>query len=266
MFSKKWLVLTVALVLVGMLASACEPETVVETVTVVVTEEVEVPGEEVEVVVTATPGPEEDEPTPEPVQRQGAWLDSVIISEEPSSDSAVTRIEAGDIDVYAYNIAEPDIADRIFESDSLAYQTSYGNYNEITFNPAGPELEDGSLNPFAVPAIREAMNWLIDRSYIAQEISGGLARPRFVPINYASKDSAVLADVISAIELKYAYDPERANEVITAEMENLGAEMVDGVWQYNGEPVELIGLIRNEDERLEIGDYVANILEDIGFT
>jgi peptide/nickel transport system substrate-binding protein len=76
----------------------------------------------------------------------------------------------------------------------------------------------------------------------------------------------VLAPEIAAIELKYAHDPEMAEQVITEEMENLGAELVDGVWQYNGEPVELIALIRTEDERLEIGDYVSNLLEDIGFT
>jgi peptide/nickel transport system substrate-binding protein len=247
-----------------MVLTACAtptPETIVETVVETIEVEVEVPVEvEVEVPVEVIV-----EVTPEPEDRQGAWLDTVIMSEEPDSNSAVTRIEVGDIDVYAYNIAEPDVADRIFAADNIEYQKAYGNYNEITFNPI-LEFEDGSLNPFGVPAIREAMNWLIDRDYIAQEISGGLARPRFVPINFASKDSALLADVIAGIELTYAYNPEKADEVITAEMEALGAEKVDGIWQDNGEPVEIIGLIRTEDERLEIGDYVSNILEDIGFT
>ena len=70
-----------------------EGETMVETVEVekVVTEEVIV---EVEV-----------EATPEPVTRQGGWLDTIIVVEEPSSDAAVTRLEVGDLDVYAYNIS-----------------------------------------------------------------------------------------------------------------------------------------------------------------
>ena len=208
------------------------------------------------------------EATPVPVTRTGAWLDMVVFVEEPNSDAAVTRLEVGDIDVFAYNVSEPDVAARIFDSEALVYETAYGNYNEITFAPsAGPEFaETGALNPFYSPKIREAMNWLIDRDYICQEITGGLAVPRFVPINYASKDSAVLADVIAAIALKYAHNPDKAVEVISAEMEALGAEMVDGKWNYNGEPVVLIGLIRTEDERLEIGDYVSNLLEDIGFT
>jgi peptide/nickel transport system substrate-binding protein len=41
---------------------------------------------------------------------------------------------------------------------------------------------------------------------------------------------------------------------------------VGGVWQYEGAPVEIIILIRTEDTRREIGDYVGNQLEDIGFT
>ncbi len=62
MFSKKWLVLASLLLVVGILFSACQPETIVETIieTVIVTKEVagETIEVEVEVVVTATPAPE----------------------------------------------------------------------------------------------------------------------------------------------------------------------------------------------------------------
>jgi peptide/nickel transport system substrate-binding protein len=93
-----------------------------------------------------------------------------------------------------------------------------------------------------------------------------LAIPRWTAFNIASADYARLADVARGLELKYAYDKDKAQEVIGAEMEKLGATLVDGKWQYNGAPVELIVLIRTEDERRDIGDYVANQLEDIGFT
>ncbi len=285
MFSNKKLAIIVVLLMIApMVLAACgataepivetvivEGEKIIETVVVEQTKIVTEAGEEVVKVETVIVEKEtiiEVTPTPEPAPvRTGAWLDTVIFSEEPDSDAAVTRLEVGDIDVFAYNIAEPDIAARIFDSTSLVYETAYGNYNEITFMPStNPEFNDGRLNPFYSDKIREAMNWLIDRDYIAQEISGGLAVPRFVPINYASKDSALLADKIAAIALKYAYDPDRAVGVIDEEMVNLGAEKVDGKWYYNGEPVVLIGLIRVEDERLEIGDYLSNLLEDIGFT
>jgi len=282
MFSSKKLAILVLFVMIAPLVlAACgptpEPQVIIETVkeTVVVEGEVQEVVKEVTKIVEQTVVEEktivetqvvEVTAVPETVERTGTWVDTVVMVEEPSSDAAVTRLEAGDIDVFAYNIAEPDIAQRVFDSTSLKYETAYGNYNEITFNPSGPTFNDGRLNPFSNPKIREAMNWLIDRDYIAQEISGGLARPRYVAVNFASKDSALLADVISAVELKYAHNQEKAVEVISAEMEAMGATMTDGKWTYNGEPVVLIALIRVEDERLEIGDYLSNVLEDIGFT
>ncbi len=273
MYKKLALVLGL-LVVASMALAACQPAPVAEpeTITVVETVVVETEGETVVETVEVEKVVEvekivEVEAEPEPVDRDGGWLDTVIFVEEPETDAAISRLEAGDIDVYAYNISEPDPAQRIFDSEVLAYQTAYGNYNDLTFMPStAAEFTDGRLNPFFSDKIREAMNWLVDRAYIADEITGGMAVPRFVPINYASKDAAVLADAIAAIALKYAHNPDKAVEVITAEMEALGAEMVDGKWQYNGEPVVLIGLIRVEDERLEIGDYVSNLLEDIGFT
>ncbi len=271
--NKKLILVLGLLVVVAMALAACqqapaEPETITVVETVVVEKEgetiVETVEVEKEVVVTEVV---EVEVQPEMPERYGSWVDTVIMVEEPNSDAAISRLEAGDLDVYAYNISEPDIAQRIFDSEALKYYTSYGNYNEFTFNPAGPELDDGQLNPFWSSKIREAMNYLIDRDYIAQEISGGMARPRFTTINYASKDSALLAADIAAINLKYAYNPEKGKQMVEEEMVALGAEKdADGKWTYNGEPVVLVGLIRVEDERLEIGHYFANILEDLGFT
>ena len=252
---KRTLIL-LSILIVGALALSACGEAAVETV--VVEKEGETVVETVEVVV-------EVEPTPEPVTRTGAWLDTVIFVEEPSPDSAVTRLLAGDLDVYAFSISEAPIAERIYAEEDLSYYTSYGSFNEITFNPV-LELEDGSLNPFGDPQIREAMNMLIDRDYIVQEITGGMAVPRYVDVQLASADYARFADVIAEMSIKYAHNPDKAEEIISGRMVELGAELVDDVWTYNGEPVEIVALIRIEDERLEIGDYISNLLEDIGFT
>lgn len=198
--------------------------------------------------------------------RTGAWVDEVVVTEEPSAAAAITRLEAGELDVYAFGISDPAIYQRILSSPRLGFERSFGSYTELTFNPAGPVFENGKLNPFAVPRIREAMNWLIDRDYIAQEIHGGLAVPRYFPITNAFPDYARLADVMRRLELEYAHNPEKARAIITEEMNKLGARLVGGKWHYQGEPVQLILLIRTEDERRQIGDYVATLLEGLGFT
>lgn len=199
-------------------------------------------------------------------ERTGAWVDEIIAVQEPSTDAAVLQLEIGGLDIYASTVSNPEIAARVDASPNLTGPRSFGSYTELTFNPAGPEFEDGRLNPFAVPRIREAMNWLIDRDFIVQEIYGGLAVPKYFPITAAFPDYARLVDVVRALEIRYAHNPELAREVITEEMRALGAELVGGRWQYRGQPVDIIVLIRPEDERREIGDYVASLLENLGFT
>jgi peptide/nickel transport system substrate-binding protein len=266
-----WLVLS-SLLVVSLILSACQTptpevitqpgETIVETV--IITEIVEgTPVERiVTVVVTPEPAPEV---TPAPIDRQGAWLDTITVVEEPSADAAVSRLEAGDIDIHAFQVTNPEVARAVEASAALRGIESFGSYSELTFNPVGPEFGAGDLNPFSVPRIREAMNWVIDRVYIAEEIHGGMAVPRWHAFNNASNDYAMLADVATALEIEYAYNPERGRQVITEEMEALGAELVNGAWQYNGAPVEIRILIRTEDERRDIGDYVGTVLEDLGF-
>jgi peptide/nickel transport system substrate-binding protein len=266
--SKIWLAAT-TLIILSMVLGACAPATPepvqpgVTEVEVIITEIVE----GTPVVITATPPPPE-EPTPvPPTDRTGAWLDTVIFIEEPSADAAITRLEVGDIDVYAFTVANPEVAARVAASPALKGWASFGSYNEFTFNPVGPVFEGtGKLNPFSVPRMREAVNWLIDRDFIAQEVAGGMAVPRWHSLNNASNDYALLADVAKALERIYAYDIELAREVMAEEMTALGAELVGGLWQYEGEPVEIILLIRTEDERRQIGDYLGNQLEEVGFT
>ena len=272
--SKKIQIVINVMVPLSMILAACvQPtaetivETVIETVEVAgetVVETVEVAGETIiETVVVI----EEIVPTPvPPTKRHGGWLDEVIMS-LVSANSAVTQIDAGVIDIYASNLSTPqDLA--AIEEAGLLRSEQFGMYYELTFNPAGPTFEaTGKLNPFHNKKIREAMNWLVDRDYINQEVYGGSGVPKFTSIVSGFPDYARNVEIIRALESKYQYDFERAQVVITAEMEAMGATMTDGKWTYEGEQVELIFLIRNDSDgtRVSIGDYVSNQLEDIGF-
>ena len=211
---------------------------------------------------TPTPIP----PTPTPIARNGAWVDSLVFTVQEDADVAVSQLESQDIDIYAYTVSDPELFKKVKDNPDLTYAESFGSYTELTFNPVGPEYGDGELNPFSDPKIREAVNWLIDRDYVVQEIYGGLAVPKFLPITSAFPDYARYVDTVRALEAKYAYNEDKAKQVIEEEMKKLGAEMVDGKWTYNGNPVVIKFVIRTEDERKETGDYIANQFEKVGFT
>ncbi len=198
---------------------------------------------------------------------RGPWVDEISFFIEIDEAKAVDMLLKGDMHVYFRDIRDPELFRRVRESPDLQYVFSYGLYFELTFNPVGPEFPaTGKLNPFAVPRIREAMNYLVDRSYIASEIMAGMAVPRYTVLTPAFPDYARYADTVKQIEKEYAYNFEKARQIITEEMRKLGAELRDGKWYYKGEPVTLIFLIRVEDQRRQIGDYVASQLEKLGFT
>ena len=241
-------------------SSADEGEQVTET-----TE----PGDEQETAEESADGQEqtasETQATETASASTGQLVDQVTIIEESDVARAVDRMEANEVQVYAAGTSEPSIRDEVRASENLASYTSYGSYSELTFNPVGPTFETGGFNPFSNKRIREAMNWLIDREYVASELYGGLAQPRYTALTTAFPDYARLVDVARQLEIEYSYDMDQAEQVIADEMQSMGAELVDGTWHYEGEPVTLKFLIRTEDERREVGDYVSNQLEEIGF-
>ncbi len=199
-------------------------------------------------------------------RQRGSLVDSIVFVRESEYGRAISRLKAGTMHIMGDGRSDPEMYRRIQNSPKLGSEISYGSYGALSFNPVGPTFPTtGKLNPFSVPKIREAMNRLIDREHIAQEIFGGLAVPRYFPISSVFPDYARLADVARTLELRYEHDPAAAEATIAREMEKLGAQRIEGHWMYEGEQVEVILLIRVEDARREVGDYVANLLEGIGF-
>ncbi|NIN67105.1 MAG: hypothetical protein GTO63_20900, partial [Anaerolineae bacterium] len=135
----------------------------------------------------------------------------------------------------------------------------------IKLNPV--PRTDGKFNPFTIREIREAMNWLIDREFIADEIYGGLGFPHIVLFHPKEPDYGRLAGYIAGVEAQYGYDPSKADSVITQAMQAAGATKVGGKWQHGGEPVTITFIIRTSPTpRTRYGEYIAGLMEGLGFT
>src|SRR5688500_11075691 len=210
---------------------------------------------------TATEAPTEVPPT----ERHGGWLDEIDVS-VVDGDSAISQIQAGAIDFFSFNLASS--AYPAIKEAGLPATQSLGGYYGISLNPA-VFTDTTQLNPFSNRKIREALNWLIDRNYVNQEIFAGGSLPKLLPITTQLIEYTNLIETARALEAKYTFNVEKAKEVIDAEMSGMGAELgADGKWQFNGAPVTLIFLIRSDGDgtRQPIGDYVSNQLESAGFT
>jgi peptide/nickel transport system substrate-binding protein len=200
--------------------------------------------------------------------RHGGWVDEIVMSVVNES-FAVAGIQNSIIDIFAGKLSSATDVAAVMAS-GLPYAESMGVYYDITLNPSGPIFSGtGKLNPFADAKIREALNWLIGRNYINTSIYGGIGIPKFLPITSDGPDYARYVDTVRAVETKYGYDFLKAKQIITTEMFALGAtQNASNKWIYNGQPVTLIFIIRNDGDgtRKLYGDYIADQLQSIGFT
>lgn len=173
---------------------------------------------------------------PEPVSppaHNGAWVDRVTLEIE-DGEAAISRLQSGDLDVYADGLSDADLFDTVQADPDLHYYLAAGLFDELTFNPVGPFFPGtGELNPFALPAIREAMNWAIDRSYIVGSIYGGMGYERYTCVgtqtgDYINRYPALLA----ATEANYAYDFDKADAAIEAAMLTIPGVTREGDGKY----------------------------------
>ncbi len=174
-------------------------------------------------------------------------------------DRAPLDLLAGDMDLYYYNLkitAAKELQDenvRLFESPATTIS--------LILNPA--PAPEGQLNPLALPAVRQALQFLVDREFVAREIYQGQAVPMLTNVSPTDYDYLTIFNQVN--ELGIAYDPEYARREIEAAMEAAGAELVDNVWHFNERPVTLKFIVRVEDERREVGNLVQNALQEAGF-
>src|SRR5258706_11240720 len=129
--------------------------------------------------MTEVPAAATEAPTAAATTRHGGWLDEIDYSVVDSA-SAISQIQAGAIDFYSFILASD--AYPAIKTAGLPSAKSAGAYYGISLNPA--VFTDAKvLNPFSNRKIREALNWLIDRNYVNQEIYAGGSLPKLFPVS-----------------------------------------------------------------------------------
>ena len=128
-------------------------------------------------------------------------------------------------------------------------------------------LDDGAnvnSNPFSISELRFALNYLVDRNLIVNELIGGYGRTMISNYGAFAADYLSIIDELESFHFKY--NPSLANQLITKELEKAGAEKIDGTWYHDEKQVEITFFIRSDDPvRKSIGEILSSELEKIGF-
>src|SRR5260221_10518245 len=199
------------LVLLSMVLTACAPAAATATEAPAATTEQPAATE----APTAAPT---EIPTAAPTTRHGGWLDEIEYSVVDSA-SAISRLQAGAIDFYSFTLASDSYP--AIKSAGLPTTKSVGGYYGISLNPA-VFTDKNVLNPFSDRKIREAMNWLIDRNYVNQEIYAGGSLPKVFTNTTQFTQYTNLFSTARALESKYAYNLYKTKELIKSEKPRLG--------------------------------------------
>jgi peptide/nickel transport system substrate-binding protein len=175
-------------------------------------------------------------------------------------DQAPIEITQDKMDLYLYGLKAAG-AEELAGAEGVRVIQAPASTLSLILNPA--PAREGELNPFAIPEIRRAVQYLVDREFIAGDIYGGRAVPMISHVSPLDYDELTIFETVRRSGIRY--DPEFANALIAEQMEAAGATRDQGVWTFEGRPVMLKIIVRVEDERRDVGDLFRAALEGAGF-
>ena len=197
--------------------------------------------------------------TTEVFASENTYFDSVTFIQYLDENTALEEVRNGNLDMYYYRIS----ADRLENTKSRegldVFDSTGGSYS-ILVNPAEAE----KFNPFSIKEVRFALNYLVDRKLIVNELMAGYGAPM---ISYYSPFDPEYLTIIEQLEsFNFRYNPTLAEEIISKNLTDRGATKINGIWQMDGQPIEIIFFIRSDDPvRKSIGEILSSELEKIGF-
>jgi len=213
----------------------------------------------------------------------GPVPDEVIIHGYSNSNDILQDVAAGKLDFGYWSYPIYTIDNNLLSNLTLAQRQDI--FYNLVFNPVHDgdnpyiiTLENGSkyFNPFTIREVRFALNWLINRQHIVHDILQDSGKERYSPFyEYMDYYPSELEGVVSTLGLTKEGNEVKALSMINEAMDKAAQELaqqgytlekVNGKWYFEEKPVKIVGLIRIEDERKDIGNYVADLLEEAGFS
>ena len=191
---------------------------------------------------------------------KSVFFDSVKFTQYLDENTALEEVRNGNLDIYYERISSDRLEAQKSREGLKVFDSAGGSYS-ILVNPA----ESDKFNPFSIKSVRFALNYLVDRKLIVNELMGGYGAPM---ISYYGPSDPEYLTVIKQLEtFNFRYDPSFAEEMISNALKEKGAIKQNGKWEINHSPIEVTIFIRSDDPvRKSIGEILASELQKIGFT
>jgi peptide/nickel transport system substrate-binding protein len=193
----------------------------------------------------------------------GAYTDNIRFIQYLDGNTALQEIKNGNLDTYYFRIPLEKVSSISNDTSLKIYEKNAGSFGFL-LNPA-PSNGSNVLNPFQFKDIRFAINYLINREFVVDEILNGYGNVQIDPFGISSPEYESLIPILESYNFKY--NPNLAKETIDKVLSANGAIKIEGKWTYKGSPILIKFMIRSDDlPRKLMGEILANQLDSIGFT
>ncbi|PCG18964.1 ABC transporter substrate-binding protein [Brachyspira sp. G79] len=217
------------------------------------------------------------------IERGGALIDKIIYEVRTDMTIAIKDVADGRADLMASGIDGATYLS-LGENDLEkldTYAVPSGSWS-LLFNPVPNKApytvttRDGKtyFNPLAIKEVRFAMNFLIDRKKLVDEILRGAGEPSFTQATPGQPGTyrynlipSKMGMTANGNEEKAINDINKAMEKAANLPENRGKLVKEnGWWKYNGEIVTIKFVIRVDDPtgRLPAGNAISDLIEKTG--
>ena len=194
---------------------------------------------------------------------KGAYTDNIRFIQYLDGNTALQEIKNGNLDTYYFRIPLEKVSSISNDASLKIYEKNAGSFGFL-LNPA-PSNGSNVLNPFQFKEIRFAINYLISREFVVDEILNGYGSVQIDPFGISSPEYEALIPILESYSFKY--NPNLAKETIDKVLSANGAIKLEGKWTYKGAPILIKFMIRSDDlPRKLMGEILANQLDNIGFT
>ena len=211
---------------------------------------------------------------------KGPAADTLYIGIRTNEETGITDVAKGDLDIFLWAVGGASFQD--LPSDVLEKLTlikTASGYNDLEVNPVhdddNPYLitvgEKKYFNPFAIRDVRYALNFLVSRQYVVQNILQGSGQAMLGGIRPSTGANMYFEPVYKTMGITAVADIAKSQQLVENAMKKAADDLAkqgyelkkgdDGFWYFNGEPVTVKFIIRIEDYRKDLGLYVSDLIE-----
>ena len=192
---------------------------------------------------------------------KGTFVDKVQFIQYLDENTALEEVRNGNLDIYYSRVPSDRIEDVKSREGLKIYDSTGGSYS-LLLNPV---VSENKFNPFSIREVRFALNYLLDRELIVNELLGGYGAPMISAYGPFDPDYLLILDKLEAFNFRY--NPILAEQMISDALSEEGAQKKDGRWYFNSEPIEIVIFVRSDDQvRKSIGEVLSSQLQKMGFS